>query len=849
MAAGALVYDILARDHASKVFDKVGQSAERAGNKTHKFGLVSKLGAAAGAGGLGGLAIQSIKTAAAFETTMRQIAVATDAPAASLQGLSKLALKMGQDTVFSAQEAGDAMLELAKSGMSEADIRAGALAQTLTLASAGGLQLADAAGYISTGLAVFSLKASQSSEVAAALAGAANATKASVQDVGYALAQGGAAAANAGLSIQEATAAIAVMAKYGNLGSDAGTSLKTMFSRLVPQTSSAAVAMARLGLKFTDAHGDFLSLADIAGELHDKLGPLSKEERTLAINTIFGSDAQRAALNLMREGRKGVEAMTRATSDQTQAQKLADATTSGTAGALSQLSGSIDTAKLALGTALAPLVVKVAGHLTGFANALGTDVIPALGRFIDGMDKGTGPGGKFAGVLGDLGDAAKSAWDTAKPLFGFIGDHPKLFAEVAKDAGLLALALKGVSTVKKLPGVGSLLGGGRGGVLGGITKAAPLPVFVVNQLPGVGTGGLPLPGGTVGKEAGKVGKVATVGKTLGALTGPTAAIPLILTVDATTREFMQRETDAERKKQIAQLQTLAATATTPAQLASVIKAADALAKNTHTVVKDGAIFVDPKVQATLRDVGFTAAKVGIDARKKLRLLDPKQSQADTDQLNRQIKLISGGLLDIGDFADESGQKTTKALSRISKGAINAHERMFDLRDSVKSIPDAKPKVQLVGAEQTNGWIDQLYGGLARVDAKKPRPSIALVGASTAERDSTRIEAALDRLKGLHVHSYVDIIPQISQGLINRHEKEGGPRARGGSVYPGRTYTINEEGWERFEPSVVGRMVPASQTAATGTGAPPISLTINEAGHTPEEFLPRVMSNVAFLHGS
>ena len=494
----ALAFDVTAVDKgASRTLDRLGDKVDSTGRKLHRLGghsssLAGKLTALAGVGGVGALVGSSVKLAATFETTMRQVAVATDTPAEKLKDLNALALKMGADTTFSAQQAGDAMLELAKGGFSAAEIKGGALASTLTLAAAGGLDLGNAASYVVQGLRTFNLGAGKAADVAAALAGGANASTASVEDMGLALSQVGPGATQAGLSLQETTAVLAAFAQNGIKGSDAGTSLKTMLTRLIPTTDKAQAAMEAYGLSFVDAHGNIKDITQIAQQLQSRLSKLTDEQRTAALATIFGSDATRAASILMKEGAAGIERYIKATSDRTQAEKLAKAATEGTGGALEQMRGSIETAQIALGTALAPAVVDVAKKVSAFANGpLTQEIIPAIGGFVRGMRDGTGPGGQFADVVGELGDAAGQAWDASKPLLHFIGDHPKLFAEVAKDAVIFAGAMKALSVIRGIKG-------GVGGVVGkAASKATPIPVFVTN--PGFGGPGVDLPGGKGGK--------------------------------------------------------------------------------------------------------------------------------------------------------------------------------------------------------------------------------------------------------------------------------------------------------------------------------------------------------------
>lgn len=321
--------------------------------------------------GLAGVVGVSIKKAADFDKTIRQAGAATGDAGVDLKEFQRIALDMGAKTTFSAQGAADAMLELAKGGATAAQISGGVLQSTLTLAAAGGLQLGNAAGYMTNALNMFGLQASDSASVAAALAGGANASTASVESLGMALGQVGPGAKTAGLSIQETVAALAAFDNAGIKGSDAGTSLKTMLTRLVPQTAKAKTAMKELGLDFTKADGSFLSLRNIAGQLQYQLKGLTAEERTSALATVFGSDATRAATVLMDEGYQGMVKYTKAASDKAAAENMAKVGTQGAAGAMEAFSGSIETAQISLALNLLPAVTVLIQKLTGAVNWMG----------------------------------------------------------------------------------------------------------------------------------------------------------------------------------------------------------------------------------------------------------------------------------------------------------------------------------------------------------------------------------------------------------------------------------------------------------------------------------------------
>jgi TP901 family phage tail tape measure protein len=378
MADRALRFDLLGRDKT------LGRTLTQAEGKFKRFGgSALKMGAAV-SGAFGGVALigglkSAVSAAATFDKTMRQVAAVTKVPISQMKDLRKVALDMGAKTSFSAKQASEAMLALGKGGLSFAQMKAGALSSTLTLAAAGGLELGDAAEFVVQGLKTFGLRADKAATVAAALAGAANASTASVEDMGLALSQTGAGARNAGLNIQETAGVLALFADNGIRGSDAGTSLKTMLSRLVPQTEKAKNAMADLGLKFTDAHGAILPISEISDRLRAKLGGLSDAQRTTALSTIFGSDATRAATILMRSGSRGLDRYIKATSDRAAAEKLAKTNTEGAAGAFERLKGAIETVSIQIGDKLLPAFASIA---EGLSKGI-TDAFKALEESVD----------------------------------------------------------------------------------------------------------------------------------------------------------------------------------------------------------------------------------------------------------------------------------------------------------------------------------------------------------------------------------------------------------------------------------------------------------------------------------
>lgn len=91
MAARALVFDILARDRASKEFAKVGDAADNAGKKGGKFGEAMKAGLAVGATAAVAFGAKAIKSASDMSETLSKSNVIFGAQAKEMEKWSRTA--------------------------------------------------------------------------------------------------------------------------------------------------------------------------------------------------------------------------------------------------------------------------------------------------------------------------------------------------------------------------------------------------------------------------------------------------------------------------------------------------------------------------------------------------------------------------------------------------------------------------------------------------------------------------------------------------------------------------------------------------------------------------------------
>jgi len=421
------------------------QAQQSLGNS---FEQMKKVGAgvtAVGAGIAAGLGV-AVNKAADFEQGMANAfsVMAPEEVTEFRDELEKLAITMGADTKYSATEAAQGIEELIKAGVSIQDVLSGGLDGALSLATAGELELADAAEIASTALNAFKEDAISVNDAADILAGAANASATSVGELKFSLSAVSSVASGVGLSFEDTTTALALFAQNGLKGSDAGTSLKTMLMRLTPTTDAAAAEFDKLGLysfnaqkamdylisngitptssatkdivdammtysaelegvevgsakankafnemafssgamssEFYDANGNLKSMAEIADILQNALKDMTAEQRQVSLNTLFGSDAIRGANILFKEGANGINQMAEAMGKISAADVAAQKLNT-FKGAMEELGGSVETAQISLGTALLPALDMLSKLVQGLVDGFNS-LSPSVQSFI-----------------------------------------------------------------------------------------------------------------------------------------------------------------------------------------------------------------------------------------------------------------------------------------------------------------------------------------------------------------------------------------------------------------------------------------------------------------------------------
>lgn len=328
---------------ASNTFNKVGRGLVSTG-KVLTAGVTAPIVAVGAA---------SIKTGSEFDAGMSKVKAITGDTTVDMSKLYKAAndmgvsfkkgandsetafnavraaaIKMGNDTKFTAAESTDALYYMGLAGW-KADEQLSGLPAVLNLAAASGVELGRTSDIVTDGLTAFGKGAESAEEFVNALAAASANSNTNVDLLGESFKYVAPVAGGFGYSIQDTTLALGLMASAGVKGTQAGTSLRQALVQLTKPSTEAAGLMEKYGISLYDANGKVLPLRDVIKDLRQKFGdlnievtnadgtlksseeimeeygkklPISEQEKLTAITKIFGTRALPGVLSIINAG-------------------------------------------------------------------------------------------------------------------------------------------------------------------------------------------------------------------------------------------------------------------------------------------------------------------------------------------------------------------------------------------------------------------------------------------------------------------------------------------------------------------------------------------------------------------
>ena len=235
-----------------KGLNKAERAMDKAGRKMQQFGKNMSMKVTAPIVALGAVSFNVFK---GFEEEMSKVKAVSGATAEEFKSLSDNAKELGSSTMFSAREVATLQTEFAKLGFSATEITK-VTEGTLALAQASGSDLARAAEVAGSTLRAFGMDASETGRVTDVMAASFSSSALDMGLFAESMKYVAPVAKSAGMSLEETSAMLAVLANNGIKGSQAGTALRRIISEIGASgkpTSEAIADLAAQGLNLADA--------------------------------------------------------------------------------------------------------------------------------------------------------------------------------------------------------------------------------------------------------------------------------------------------------------------------------------------------------------------------------------------------------------------------------------------------------------------------------------------------------------------------------------------------------------------------------------------------------------------
>ena len=377
---------------ASRAFSRFGSSMSSAGaSLTRSVG--APLGALAGIAG---------KAAVDFEFAIAKVAAVSGGTAQEMKLLEEEAKRLGRTTAFSASEVAQLQLELSKLGFNAGQIDA-MDSSILAVAQAFDNELGETAEAVGVTLSAFGLKATETGRVADLMATAFGSSALDLGKFSESMSKVAPIARDAGLSMEDTTAVLGILANNGITGADAGTKLK--------------IALTEIRSAGLDVDDTLAAIADGSFTFEDAVNTLGKRAQILA-PILAGNSEELTTLRGKFDDMDGAALSAQATLDNT------------TQGAINRMLSALEGLAIAFGELLLPRIERM------------TNVVSNLAARFTALDA---PTKELVLNIAGIASAAGPALLIFGKLTSSIGLLIKGLALVTGPVGLIVVAIAGAA--------------------------------------------------------------------------------------------------------------------------------------------------------------------------------------------------------------------------------------------------------------------------------------------------------------------------------------------------------------------------------------------------------------------
>ena len=275
-----------------------GQAASSLDTLGQKAGNLKAIFASL-AGGLtfGRLMRDVVQAGASFEDQMGKVKAVVNPTTEELATMRAEVLRLGGSTRYTATEAGQAMENLTRNGMS-AQEATDALEKVLRLAQANAIELAESADIVTNTLNSYGMEVEEATRVSDVMSMAAASSAMDIKMLMDAMKNSAPMAHQLGVGFEELNATIGALADVGIKGSNAGTMLNQVILGLTSPTAAQAKVFQKYNLDIDENTIKTEGLIATLKKLRDS-GIMDSANSMAELSDIFQRRAAPAALTLM----------------------------------------------------------------------------------------------------------------------------------------------------------------------------------------------------------------------------------------------------------------------------------------------------------------------------------------------------------------------------------------------------------------------------------------------------------------------------------------------------------------------------------------------------------------------
>lgn len=394
----------------------------------------------------------ALKTTADFDAGMSEVKAISGATGTEFKQLETKAIQMGAKTKYSATEAASAFKYMAMAGWDTNDMLSG-ISGVMNLAAASGEDLATTSDIVTDALTAFGLSAKDSSHFADILAQASSRSNTNVGLMGETFKYVAPVAGALGYSAEDCAVAIGLMANSGIKASQAGTALRSLFTRLAKPTDTVAAAMEKYNITLTDANGNMKPLSTLMSEMRDRFSGLSEAQKANLAATLAGQEGMSGLLAIVNSSDADFKNLTDSINNADGAsERMAKTMQDNLKGSFTIFKSTVESAAISIGKKLTPEVRKFVDTGTSLvkkfndmSDAEKTNVVN-IGKMATVIPLATLAGGKLLGSMLKLGKGIVNFNSQASLLVQAIGLYRSGATSAALATGTWFSSLSSIGT-------------------------------------------------------------------------------------------------------------------------------------------------------------------------------------------------------------------------------------------------------------------------------------------------------------------------------------------------------------------------------------------------------------------